>query len=106
MGLMSEASKVAIAVAREPDEARVSLGGEIDMSNLEEVRAALTALLDDPPRRVVFQLGSLTFMDSSALALMIEVSQRVGSVVLESPSETVVRVLEATGLTEVLPVQS
>jgi anti-anti-sigma factor len=72
--------------------------GEIDLGTAdvfrEQVRAvALTG------RHVVLDMGGVTFMDSSGLAVLVEATSDAGSLTLREPTAIVRRVLEATGLT-------
>ena len=78
----------------------VSISGELDMSNAEAVSVAIEAVIDDQANRVIFELGALTFMDSTGITLLLEVCNRVGSIEVRSPTSTVRRVIEITGLAE------
>ena len=80
----------------------VSLVGEIDVSNMESVREQLEPTIQRAPDRLVFDLGALEFMDSSGLALMLAAAQRAGSVALRNPTPLIRRLVEATGLAEIL----
>lgn len=52
------------------------------------------------PIRVTFDLEKLTFMDSSGIALLVEVSNDVGEVTLINVAQNVYRIFEACGLLE------
>ena len=43
-------------------------------------------------------------MDSSGIAVLLEAAQQADSVVIRRPSNAVRRVIETTGLSEVLPI--
>jgi anti-sigma B factor antagonist len=82
----------------------LELGGEIDLSTVGEVSAALTAALAARPAKVIFELRQLRFMDSSGLALLVSTAQRVEHIELRYPSNTVRRIIELAGLTGTLPI--
>jgi anti-sigma B factor antagonist len=78
----------------------VTISGELDLASVEAVRTAIEPLLAESPKIVTFDLEGLSFMDSSGIALLVQVSNRVGNVKLLNASSIVRRVLEATGLLE------
>jgi anti-anti-sigma factor len=53
----------------------------------------------------VFDMTGLRFMDSSGIALILEVSHRATSVSLRNPTPTIRRVVEATGLADILAIE-
>lgn len=104
--LVTGAAEIAIETA--PDAGGVpivTLSGELDSSNADSLHAAMTSILAERPERVVFDLGNLRFMDSAGIAVLIGVS-KVSEVQLRNPSPVVRRVVEVTGLSHVLPVES
>jgi len=80
----------------------ISLVGEIDVSNTESVRAALEPTLRRAPDRLVFDVAGLEFMDSSGLALMLGAAEQAGSVALRNATVAIRRLVESTGLAEIL----
>ena len=80
----------------------IRLGGELDISNVDAFRAALRPVMALDPRTIVFDLGRLSFMDSSGIAVLLEVAQRVSVVEIRQPTPVIRRIIEATGLTEIL----
>jgi anti-anti-sigma factor len=80
----------------------VAIGGELDISNINEARAELRLRLDPQPKRIVFDVRDLQFMDSSGLALLLQYSQQCDEVSLRSPTSVVRRIVEASGLSNVL----
>ena len=78
----------------------IALRGEIDISNVESVRADIDGFLDGRSGHVIFTVDALTFMDSSGIALLVEIHNRVGSIELQNPTDIVRRVIEITGLSE------
>lgn len=75
--------------------------GELDLSNVDALRPELMDIVAEQPDRVILELASLSFMDSSGIALLVEAAQQVGSLELRNPSAVIRRVLEATGLVSV-----
>ena len=56
----------------------VALRGEIDLNNSPELRSELFSLMGrQPPRRLVLNLREVPYMDSSAIAVLVEVLQKV-----------------------------
>jgi anti-sigma B factor antagonist len=76
----------------------VKITGEVDMSNVDVVRAAVDLAIADDPERIVFELGDLEFMDSSGLAMLLAITERISVVELRRPRPLIRRVIELTGL--------
>jgi anti-anti-sigma factor len=80
----------------------IKLSGEIDMSNVDSLRGAIDPVVESAPARVDFDLSALEFMDSSGIALLLRVAAKTQSVHLLQASPLVRRLVEATGLSDVL----
>ena len=80
----------------------LSIAGELDLSSVDSVSKEIDESWEGDRQRVVFDLEGLTFMDSSGIALMLRVSRGVGKVEVRNATPIVRRVIEATGLVEVL----
>ena len=79
----------------------VSLAGELDLYNAEEVRRALLDSLTDAPELLVVDLEGVTFIDSTALGVLIEARSRMNDrsgFRLAAPGLEVRRALEVSGL--------
>jgi anti-sigma B factor antagonist len=79
----------------------VSLAGELDLYNAEEVRKALLDTLADGSDVLVVDLEAVTFIDSTALGVLIEARSRMedrGGFRLAAPGLEVRRALEVSGL--------
>ncbi len=79
----------------------VALAGELDLYNAEEVRAALLAACGDEPAVLVVDLAEVTFVDSTALGVLIEARSRLAdrnSFRLAAPGLETRRALEISGL--------
>jgi anti-anti-sigma factor len=84
----------------------LSIAGELDLASVESVRETVDRLVNGDVPRVVFDLGGLRFMDSSGIAMMLQVSRRVGKVEVRNVTPIVRRVIEVTGLVEMLGLES
>ena len=90
-----------VDVSVEGKAAVVRLAGELDLYTADAVREALVRALDPAPERVVVDLADVTFIDSTALGVLIEARRRlpdVGRFRLASPGLEVRRALEVSGL--------
>ena len=79
----------------------VSLAGELDLYNAEDVRAALLEACEDEPDVLVIDLAEVTFIDSTALGVLIEARSRLadrGGFRLAAPGLESRRALEVSGL--------
>ena|SRR5665213_1775435 len=80
----------------------VRLTGELDISSAGSFRESMEELVGQKPTRLVFDLSQLTFMDSSGIAVMVYVANNVEKIELLHASTIVRRVVEATGLSDIL----
>jgi anti-anti-sigma factor len=83
----------------------ISITGELDVSNVVDVEQHVLMLIGDSTA-TVFDLSSLTFMDSSGIAMLLRCAEKTGSLTIRKPSRTVQLIIEATGLADVLQVES
>ena len=89
----------------------VYLAGELDQHEARCAYRSLRELLDEYlPRDVVLDLGELTFMDSSGIALLIRVNRCVkemgGRFWVDNPGAQPRRVMETAGIGRLVPVAS
>jgi anti-anti-sigma factor len=87
-------------LARDGDAPLVRIAGELDMTNVEELGAAVAPLLDKRPERLVVDLSGLGFADSSAIALFVKWANVVEQVEIRQPSLLLRRVISRMGLAE------
>lgn len=90
-----------IGVATNGDAVVVRLGGELDLSNAAAVRQALLDAVDGTPGRVVVDLAQVDFMDSTALAALLEARARLRErerFLLAAPGLEAQRALQVSGL--------
>lgn len=88
-------------VDRRDEAVIVSLVGELDLYNAEEVRKALLDTLTDGSEVLVVDLEAVTFIDSTALGVLIEARSRMedrSGFRLAAPGLEVQRALEVSGL--------
>jgi anti-anti-sigma factor len=100
-----DASETAFGMERSSDaggDPMILLNGELDISSAETLRGAVEEIVAEGPKRLVFDLSGLSFMDSSGIAVMVYAANNVATVELLHPSRVVRRVVEATGLSDVL----
>jgi anti-sigma B factor antagonist len=86
----------------EPEGPVIRLRGELDISSADALRSQIEDLRELNPERLVFDLGGLDFIDTSGIALLLELAATGQTVVLREPSDGIRRVLEATGVSQVL----
>ena len=84
----------------------LSLRGELDLYNAEEVRAELMRAIAGGPSRIVVDLSGVEFVDSTALGVLIEARAKLGPgvLLLAAPQLETRRTLEVSGLDRQLPV--
>jgi anti-anti-sigma factor len=85
-----------------PDGAAITVAGELDIATAPELRARLDAAINGGARRLVLDLTDVTFMDSVAMAAILNARTRLGdagrlAVVIPSDSYTRL-VFEIAGL--------
>jgi anti-sigma B factor antagonist len=92
----------AAEVSRENGTAVIRLSGELDMVSVENVRSIIEGALSSDGDRLVFEVSALDFMDSSGIALLISMTRKVKAVEVRNPTAIVRRIIELTGLTDIL----
>ncbi len=80
----------------------VRLVGEIDISNADALGRHLDRLLAVSGGPVVIDLAGLDFMDSSGIAMLLRAVGDAATVEIRNPSTVVRRIIECTGLAEIL----
>jgi len=81
----------------------VALSGELDISNVELIREQLGLGIGQTLPAVVVDVAELSFMDSSGIALLVQIAGQAGQITLRNVSPLIQRVLTATGVNEILP---
>jgi anti-sigma B factor antagonist len=80
----------------------ICLSGDLDMTSVRQVRAVIDAALGTGPGRLILDASDVTYMDSTGVALMAQATRVVQEVQVRNPTPIVRRLLELTGLTEIL----
>ncbi len=105
--LEPEPPTVQIDIHLDPTGAQVViLSGELDSFKRCIASGAGESLPPQPPRRLIFDLTDLRFMDSAGIAVLIGAAAKASNVSLRNPSPIIRRVLEATGLSSVFSIES
>jgi anti-sigma B factor antagonist len=84
----------------------VTISGELDSSNVASLEEAIAPTAERHPELLIFDLSLLRFMDSAGIAVLVGVAAKVNTVRLRNPSEVVRRVIQITGLSSVLHIES
>lgn len=85
----------------------VQLSGDLDHNTAAQIRNDLDALIADPAvNRLVLDLSGLQFMDSSGIGMMIgrykTMIRRGGSIAVRTGSSQVDRLMELSGLYQII----
>ena len=85
----------------------ITAWGELDMAAVPEVHAQVEAALASGARRLLLDLGAVTFVDSLSLAAIVAAKRRMGPggrVVIATRHPYVLLIIEAGGLNAVVEV--
>lgn len=83
----------------------IAVEGDLDLVSAPKLRCALLDRLEAGERRIVLDLSLVTFMDSTALGVLVGVNRRMsphGILVMSGAQPSVLRLLEMTGLDRAL----
>jgi anti-sigma B factor antagonist len=83
----------------------ITLVGDMDLSNADRLSDAVSAVAERHPQRLLFDLAGLRFIDSAGIAVLVAAAKELGDVRVRDASPIVSRVIELTGLTDVLPTE-
>jgi anti-sigma B factor antagonist len=85
----------------------LTVDGELDLSTSPELRDALMTLGSDHPR-IAIDLRAVTFMDSTALGVIVATMKRArergGQLALVGPTGSPRKVLSITALDQIVPI--
>lgn len=82
----------------------VRLSGAIDLTSAPELRGVLDDAIERGAERIVLDVAEVDFIDSSGLAVIALVAERLGNVELRHPIAIVRRIIEVTGLSAIIEV--
>jgi anti-anti-sigma factor len=85
---------------------KVTLGGELDITNVDTVASAVAPALEHAPEHLIIDVRDLRFADSSAIALWVRWATSVPHIELREVSPLLRRVVESMGLSQTLKVAS
>lgn len=80
----------------------ITVIGEVDLSNRERFLTVVDRALFASPAKLIFDLAGVRFMDSSGLGVLLSAVNRASSVEVRTPSLAVRRLIELSGLTNLL----
>jgi len=87
----------------------VHAAGELDVNTAPELREQLARLISEHTRLIVVDLGEVSFVDSTALSVLVSALKRLrqadSDLELASPNPSVRRVFEITGLTRLFTIR-
>jgi anti-sigma B factor antagonist len=100
---MPDASQFSVDVERlEGDVAVVVLAGEVDLYTAPRFKDAVMHSIDDGVQRVIIDLTGATFIDSTALGVLVNAGKRLrlrqGVLAIACLAGNIRRILEITGL--------
>ena len=109
-GLSVPAPPFHVGVSRSDGGVVVGVVGELDLATAPQLRDSLVALSEEGQTQVVLDLTRLSFIDSTGLSVLVMALNRAradgGSVLLRNPSQSVLRILEITGLVSVFTIEN
>lgn len=80
----------------------VRIDGELDLSNVATLQAAVDRMIVHHPDRLIIEAGGITFADSSAIAMFVSWAGTVEELVLRDPPPLLRAVIESMGLSQTL----
>lgn len=107
---MPDASQFSVDVERlDGDVAVVVLTGEVDLYTAPRFKDVVMHSIDDGVQRVVVDLTGATFIDSTALGVLVSAGKRLrpgqGTLAIACPDGNIRRILQITGLDGVFTIR-
>jgi anti-sigma B factor antagonist len=88
----------------------IELGGEIDLYTAPEFKERMVQLIDDGKKRIVVDLSSATFIDSTTLGVLVGGVKRLrpagGALALVCTDQNITKIFEITGLDRVFSIHA
>ena len=107
---MNPATQLAVITEHRRQRAVLRLQGELDASNRERLRSAISGALENHPPLLVVDLSGLDFADCAGLSVLVWAHKRLSEcghrLVLTGAKPTVARLLHLTGLGAYLQVSN
>ena len=86
----------------------IELGGEIDLYTAPEFKERMVQLIDGGKKRIVVDLSSATFIDSTTLGVLVGDVKRLrpagGALALVCTDQNITKIFEITGLDRVFSI--
>jgi anti-sigma B factor antagonist len=86
----------------------VAVRGEIDLFTAPELKSALSEAIESGHTRIVVDLTDTTFLDSTALGVLIGAVKRLrsrdGRLTIVNVDENIAKTFEITGLDQIFPI--
>jgi len=101
---LPEPDALAAAVQDENGTVVIRLSGDLDMTGVTQARAAIDAALASQPGRIILDVSTLEYMDSSGIALLVLVTRMAPEVRIRNPTPIVRQLIEMTGLSGILQI--
>jgi len=100
-----ERAELGLTTTREGASVLIAVAGELDAYSAPQVEALATSMRSEGCTNFTLDLSQTAFIDSSGLRTLVSlhgdlVTAGVGSLTLQSPSDSVARLLAITGLSE------
>ena len=87
----------------------VAVRGEIDLFTAPELKATLTDAIEDGRTRIVVDLSDTTFLDSTALGVLIGAVKRLrsrdGRMTIVNTDQNIAKTFEITGLDQIFTIR-
>lgn len=80
------------------------VAGELDLSSIGSVEAAVDPVIEAHPDRLVIDASGLRFADSSAIAAFVKWATVVRELQIREPPDLLRAVIDSMGLAQTLPV--
>ena len=98
-----------LTVIEQEGETVLGAAGELDVNTAPELREQLARLIGEDSGTITVDLAAVTFVDSTALSVLVSALKRLrqagGDLQLASPTPSVRRVFEITGLTRLFTIR-
>lgn len=100
---MEDRPQFSVELVRTSDDvAVIALTGEVDIYSAPEFKETLVRGIEDGARRIIVDLSGVTFIDSTALGVLVSGAKRVrpqnGALDIVCSDENITRIFEITGL--------
>lgn len=98
-----------VSLSRDGGRVVIAVEGELDLAAAPQLRKCLVGLPEDGESGIILDLTHLAFIDSTGLSVLVMAFNRTraagGTIVMRNPSQSVMRILEITGLVSVFTIE-